>query len=310
MNGHSGAAMGSASNGGGPDTALAELGRAITRAAAALAAVPDDDEATAYQCAKALDVAFGDLTGLLRAAPRIVGLGAPSRAVGERLEQRRAELAARRGEVTAYREKLDDLSESERGLADVTAEAHRLRERVSELERAKRLASEIPGLRTQMKALEEAVAAAGAADAPEIGARIAEAADQLAALTGRQREAMGREADELVAGAEGAARELGEQRARRDAAAADLAKRESEAAQLAADHSETLPVLTAWSQADAGLANGLRAAGFGAGGSAVETVVTELNGIRQRLTDLDSSLRSLLADHVKAYEDARRVRVL
>ena len=310
MSGYSGPAAGGTSSNGGPDAALAELGRAITRAADAVVAIPDDDEATAYRCARALDAAFGDLTELLRTVPGIVRLGDPGPRISERLEQRRAELATRRSEASAYRVKLDDLAESDRSLAEVTEEAGRLRARVGELERAKRLASEIPGLRTRAKALEEAVAAVGAADAPEIGVRIAEAADQFVALTERQREVIAEEADKLVAGAQRAARELDEQRARRDAAAADRAKHENETAQLAAEHSETLPILTAWSQADADLADGLRTAGFGAGGDALHIVATELNGIRQRLADLDNSLRPMLAEHAKAYEDARRVRPL
>jgi DNA repair exonuclease SbcCD ATPase subunit len=310
MSGYSGPAVGDTFDSGGPDAALAELGRAITRAADALVAVSDDDEATAYRCARALDVAFGDLTELLRTVPGIVGLGDPGPKISQRLEQRRAELATRRSQASAYREKLDDLAESERSLAEVTEEAGRLRARISELNRAERLASEIPGLRTQARALEEAVAAADAADAPEIGVRIAQAADQFAALTERQREALGEETDKLVAGAERAARQFGEQRARRDAAVADLARHESETAQLAAEHSETLPILTAWTEADADLADGLRAAGFGAGGGALQVLTTELNGIRQRLTDLDNSLRLMLAEHAKAYEDARRVRPL
>ena len=292
------------------DAALAQLGRAITRAADALAAIPSGDEATAYRCARALDAALGDLTDLLRTVPRIAGLGDPGPRVSGRLDQRRAELATRREEAAAYRAKLDELADTERSMAEVTAEADRLRERVTELERAKRLASEIPGLRAQMKVLEEAAAAAGTADAPEIGGRIAAAAAQLTALTGRQREAIGEEADQRVADAERAAGELNEQRARRDAAAADLARRESEAAQLAAEHREMMPVLTAWSQADADLADGLSAAGLEADGNAVITVANELNGIRQRLTELDTSLQSLLAKHAKAYEDARQVRPL
>ncbi len=143
------------------DAALAQLGRAITRAAGSLAAIASNDEATAYRCARALDAALGDLTELLRTVPRIARLGDPGPKVNERLEQRRAELATRRQETAVYRQKLDDLADTERSLAEVTAEAGRLRERVSELERAKRLASEIPGLRAQMKVLEEAVAAAG-----------------------------------------------------------------------------------------------------------------------------------------------------
>jgi DNA repair exonuclease SbcCD ATPase subunit len=308
---------GTGTPGGGPDAALAELGRVITRTAEALTTIAGDDDATAYRCARALDAAFSDLAELLAAVPGIVGLGEPGRVVSERLEQRRTELATRRDEVRAYREMLDDLADSEQHLAEVTAEAGQLHERVGELERAKRLATEIPGLRTQLKALEEAVAAADAADAPQLGERIAAAADQLGALTGPQRELIGEQADELVTRAQAAARDLDEQRARRDAAAADLAKRESEAAQLAADYSDALPVLTAWSKADADLAEGLRAAGLAAGGTVLdaggtplEAVAAELEGVRERLTELDDRLRPLLADHAKAYEQTRQVRPL
>lgn len=309
MSADTGAATGGAAlAGGGPEAALVGLGRAISRAAEALAAIPGDDDVTAYKCSRALDSALGDLADLLREAPRVVGLGEPGHAVSERVEQRRAEVATRRGEITSYRERLDELAENEQDLAEVTAEASGLRERISELERAERLASEIPSLRVRMKALEESVAAAGAADAPEIGARIAEAAGQLAALTGPHREAAGESADKLIADAEQAARELDEQRARRDAAAAELAKRESDAQRMHADFGEMVPVLTAWRQADADLAEALRAGGFGAGASAAATVVSELNDIRQRLSDLDDTLRPLLADHTGAYEEARRAR--
>lgn len=306
MSGYSGAVPGS----GEPDAALAELGRAISRAANALTALPGDDDATAYRCARSLDAALPDLAELLRAVPGIAALGDPGTAVSKRLEQGRAELATRQEDIRAYRAKLDELAETERNLAELTAEASRLRERVSELERVQRLAGEIPGLRIQVQVLGEAVVAAGVADAPVIDAQIAAAARQFAALTGRQREAIGAEADTIVADAEQAARELDQQRARRDAALADLAKRESEAAQIATEHRETLPVLTAWTQADADLAEGLRAAGFGTGLSALETVTTELTGIRQRLTDLDNTLRPLLADHAEAHEKARQARPL
>jgi hypothetical protein len=294
----------------GPDAALAELGRAITRAADALAEVAGADDATAYRCARALDAAFGDLNELLRTIPGIVELGDPGAVVSKRLAERQAELAGLRAEVAVSRARLDDLAESEQLLADVTAEADQLNKRRSDLERAQSLASEIPQLRIGVRALEGSVAAAGAADAPEIGARIAEAASRLAAMTERQRDAIGVEADALVARAETTARELAEQQARRDAAAADLAKRESDAAQLAAEHRELQPVLAAWTKADADLADGLRAAGFLGSESALQSVDAELGSIRQRLTDVDNSLRSLLADHARALEDMLQIRPL
>jgi Skp family chaperone for outer membrane proteins len=223
MTGDSGISAGDASDSGGPDVALGELGRAISRAADALAALPANDTATAYRCARALDAAFGDLADLLRSVPGIVGLGDPGRKVSERLEQQRAELARRRSEIAAYRAKLDDLAETERSLAEKTAEADRLRERASELERA---------------------------------------------------------------------------------------ERESEAAQLTADHSEVISVLAAWRQADAEVVDGLQAAGYDTGGTALETVRIELNGIRDRLIDLDDRLGPLLREHARAYEEARRPRPL
>ena len=129
-------------------------------------------------------------------------------------------------------------------------------------------------------------------------------------MTERQRDAIGAEADALVARAETTARELAEQQARRDAAAADLAKRESDAAQLAAEHRELHPVLAAWTKADADLADGLRATGFLGSESALQSVDAELGSIHQRLTDVDNSLRSLLADHARALEDMLQIRPL
>jgi hypothetical protein len=294
----------------GPDAALAELGRAIARAADALAHVADDDDATAYRCARALDAAFGELNELLRTVPGIVELGDPGTVVSKRLVERQAELAARRAEVAVSRARLDGLAESEQRFADVTAEADQLKKRISDLERAQRLASEIPQLRVRLKALEESVALVGVADSPEIGARIAEAASRLAVMTELQREAIGTEAGTLVARAETMIKELAEQQTRRDAAAADLAKLESDAVQLRAEHREMQPVLAAWSKADADLADGLRTAGFPVSESALQSVDAELDSISKRLTDVDSSLRSLLADHAKAVEEALQIRPL
>lgn len=294
---------------GGPDAALAELGRAIARAAEALEQVAGDD-ATAYRCARALDAAFSNLNELLRTVPGIVELGDPGTVVSQRLAERQAELAARRAQVAESRARLDDLAESEQRLAGVIAEAEQLNQRIRDLERTQRLASEIPDLRITLKALEASVAAAGVADSLEIGARIAEAASRLAALTEPQREAIGAEADTLVAQAETKAREVAERQARRDAAAADIAKRESDASQLAADHRELQAVLAAWIKADTDLADGLRMAGFPASESALGSVEAELSSTRQRLTDVDSSLRSLLADHAKVLEEMLRIRPL
>jgi hypothetical protein len=112
----------------------------------------------------------------------------------------------------------------------------------------------------------------------------------------------------MVAAAQTAARELDELRARRDAAASDLAARESGTAQLAAELSAMLPVLAAWSTADQDLVEGLRATGFAADGSALDHVRNDLADIKRRLTGLDEVLGPLLAAHAQAYEEARKVR--
>jgi hypothetical protein len=226
----SGEAMSGVSGGDAPDAVLAELGRAISRAADALAEVSPDDNAAAHRCAKALDAAFGDLTELLRAMPWIVGIGAPGHVVSQSLEHSRAELAARRSEVAAYRRNLEELEASQQSLAELRAESGSLRDRIRDLA------------------------------------------------------------------------------SRNEVVSADLAQHEVEVAQLAAEHQERLSVLAAWSQADADVANGLRAAGFGASGSALEIVTAELNDVRQRLATLDDTLGQLLADHALAYEETRQTR--
>jgi hypothetical protein len=309
--------------------ALRALADAIGETSRVLPFVEDDD-VTAYQCSRALDSAFADLRALLETVPALVGLGDPGRVVSERLERHRTELAARRADIAAHRVRLDELAGSERDLADVTAEADWLRDRVAELERANRMAEELPGLRARADALEEAVAAADAADAPDVSERIGRAAREFAALTERQREAAETETAQLIAEAEETARAVAELRARAKAAAAEMAAREDEARQLKAEHGETLRLLSAWHQADADLAAALHAAGLpsdrlasdppapggaNAGGldrdtSPLRTVRAELTEISERLTRLDEALRPLLIDHAKAYEQARRPRSL
>lgn len=313
-------------------SALRALGDAISEASRVLPFVEDDD-ATAYQCSRALDSAFTDLRALLETVPALVGLGDPGRVVSERLERNRTELAARRADIAAHRARLDELAGSERDLADVTAEADWLRDRVVELERANRMAEELPGLRARTDALEAAVAVADAADAPAVSERIGRAAREFAALTERQREAAEVDTGQLVAEAEETARAVAELQARAKDAAAEMTTREDEARQLQAEHGETLRLLSAWRQADADLADALHAAapspdrpnadgpgssapdisdagGLDRDASPLRTVQAELTEISERLTRLDEALRPLLIDHAKAYEQARRPRSL
>jgi chromosome segregation ATPase len=291
--------------------ALAELGRAITATSRALLAIPGDDAATAFRCARPLDTALADLASLLVTVPKITGLGAPAQKVRERLDQSRADLTAKRADVASYRVTLDQFAQTEEELAEVSAEARELSDRITTLERQKKMVAEIPGLRAMVRTLEADIAALDAADAPEVSDRLATAVERLTSLTAHQRAVMSDKAADMVARAETAASELAGLRARADTAAADVARHESDAAALMAEHGDTLSMLAAWAKADLDLAEGMRKAFPTTGQTAESTldrVRTELGAITHRLTELDDILGPLLAAHSRAYEQARQAR--
>jgi hypothetical protein len=294
----------------GPDDALAELGRAVAHAAQALKVMPRDDDLAAYRYVTGLDEALRSLAGLLRAASGIVEF-ADAPTVSSRLAAYRAELGVQRGRVETARGELDSLREVEKGVTQEAAEAERLRRRVDDIETAQRMAAELPRLRTRLRELEGALAdAAQVADATDVAAKLGQAAERLGMLSARQLDVLGERTRELIAQAQAASRELGEQRARRDAAAADLAERGEQARQLQDALDQLLPSLIAWRQADADLADGLRRAGLDVDTSPLETVRAELADLGQRMSALDDQLRLVLAKHAQAYDEARRIRNL
>jgi hypothetical protein len=213
--------------------------------------------------------------------------------------------------VETARGELDSLREVEKGVTQEAAEAERLRRRVDDIETAQRMAAELPRLRTRLRELEGALAdAAQVADATDVAAKLGQAAERLGMLSARQLDVLGERTRELIAQAQAASRELGEQRARRDAAAADLAERGEQARQLQDALDQLLPSLIAWRQADADLADGLRRAGLDVDTSPLETVRAELADLGQRMSALDDQLRLVLAKHAQAYDEARRIRNL
>jgi DNA repair exonuclease SbcCD ATPase subunit len=287
---------------------LAELGEAITAASAALLAIPDDDRRTAYLCAEPLDAALTGLTALLEAAPEITGLGAPKSRVRESLDHSREELSTMRAEVAAHRAVLDQLMETQEQFADASIEARELRDRIAALERVKHSVAEIPALREAAAGLEADVAALDAADATAVAERLASAVERLALLSEQQRSALSDDAGAMIVRAESAASELSDLRARADAAAAETARHEDEAAQLKAAHGDTLAVLAAWSRADLDLADGMRQTIPGTSDNPTRSLLGELDGITQRLRELDGVLGPLLDVHASAYEEARKTR--
>jgi chromosome segregation ATPase len=288
--------------------AVEELGRAITGASAALRAIPGEDRKTVILCAGSLDSALADLLSLLETVPVISGVGRLGEKTRESLDRSRAELSGKRAEVASYRAALSHHAETEQQLAESSAEAEGLRDQIVSRERAQRSAQELPGLRRRLRELETAAAALDAADAPEISARLAAATELVAALTEQQRAALSDEAEAVVTRAEAAATELADLRARADRAAADVVSHESDTAQLKAEHETTLTMLVAWGKADGELVDGMRAAIPSAAGSPLDSLRAELSGTAARLTELDAALGPLLAEHDRAYQEARRIR--
>ena len=292
----------------GAAVAARELGAAVDRLATALRAIPADAEAAAYDSLRDLNEALSGLAGLLGEVPRIVGLGDPAPAVERRLEQSQAELVARQADIALYRKALDGLAATEKDLDEVTAQARALRERVTELEAAKQTAGEIPQLRSMVQALEEDIAELDATDGVDVIARVITASERLATMTDSQRVTAGEKAAGLSARAEAVAKELRELQDRADTATADLARRENDAEQLKTAHSDTLSMLAAWTKADLDVANGLRTVLLSTADTPLQAVQGELDGMQQRLAQLDEVLGPLLAAQTQAYEQARQVR--
>lgn len=289
------------------DAALAGLRGAVARAAQALAALPADDDLAAYRYVTDLDETLRPMADLLRAVAGIVAIADVAPALGRRLAEQQAELARRRGEVERAQATLDALHGVEHDLTATAAEADRLRGRIGELEKARRMAGEIPALRSALRELENSVSAATAAETAQVAARLRTAAERFGRLTEGQLAVLDGQVRELIAGARAAAAELDQQRTRRDATKTELAEREEQAKELREELERLLPGLAARRQADADLVNGLRRAGLEAGPSPLEAVQAELDDLSQRISALEEKLRPLFADHVRAYHETRRV---
>ncbi len=294
----------------GPEAALAELRRATALVTSAFAAAPVTDDVAAFGCVVQLDQALGQLSDVLRIVPGIVEMAAAGDPVNERLSRYQAELSRRQAEVAAAHADLGKLRDLEQEVEKTEAERNRLRDRIDELEHAHRIAAELPSLRLRLQALQAAVAGIDAADARDVTDMLVHAVGHLHAMTEQQRAVLGEQARSLIADAESAGQALGQERARRDAAAAELAVRSEEAKQVTAVLEEKLAILKAWHQADADLAEALNATGIPAASSALQRVRAELSALERRVAELDGQLRPVLAEHARAYEEATKTRSL
>ncbi len=290
------------------EVALADFLRAATLAATALADSPVQDDVAAFGCIVLIDKALGQLTSLLGTVPHLAELAGAGDQVHEQLARYQADLARQQAEVAAARTELEALRDLAHEVADTKAERDQLGGRIDELEHAQQIAAELPALRSRLRELEAATADIDVAEASAVTASLARAAGHLQAITERQRAVLGDQTSRSIAAAEAASKSLEQERTRADQAEAELAARTKEAEQVTAELERGLGVLTAWHQADASLADSLSAAGLPPGASTLPRIRAELSAIEQRLSDLDGQLRPALAEHARAYQEARSIR--
>lgn len=302
----------------GPVAAPAVLRLAAEWAALSLRALAagTGDDVAAFQAVVALDDALDALGAVGRAVPALVEAASPGRPVEEHLRERHAELAAARERLAEDRAVLDELGQAEDELAEHAAEHDRLRDRVAELRRLRRLADEVDDLRAQHRTLtEEAAARTGPAQEAERAAGAA--ARELLRLTREQLALLDPQVRQAVEDASEAGGELADLRERLDGAQerietsrAELTEAVQGFERLRGRHEEVLGPLRAYRRADRELAAALASA-LGGGGpslvkeSGLDRAGRELEAVEERLTAIDDVLSRVLADHVRAHEQAR-----
>jgi chromosome segregation ATPase len=289
--------------------ALTALGSAIASAVESLAVGVGQDRLAAFQCVDAIKKALPLLGDLLDLVPGLVQLASPGRTVSERLADGNARLASQHAELETAWAQLQALTAVEDQVQEAAAETSRLQARIDEIERTQRLAQDLPVLRAQLEALEEASADATDGDEAQVAERLTAGARRLLTLTERQRALLGTETDKMI-GDLGAAQEaLAAERSRAGELRTELATRIAEAEQLRNEHERNLPALVAYRQADQDLADGLgAAAAVGRSGSGLERVRAALGDIARQLADVDRNLKPLVEDHAQAYVDSRQIR--
>jgi DNA repair exonuclease SbcCD ATPase subunit len=292
----------------GQEAALAEFLRAGTLAAAALADSPVQDDVIAFGCIVLIDKVLDRLTSLLGIIPHLVEIAGAGDPAHQQLARYQADLARQQAEVAAARTELEALRDLEQEVAETKTEREQLRGRIDELEHAQQIAAELPALRSRLQELEAATADIDVAEASTITAGLTRAAGHLHAITEQQRAVLGEQTSRFISAAETASESLAQEQTRADQAEAELATRTIEAEQVTAELERGLGVLTAWHQADAALADSLSAAGLPPGLSALRRIRTALSAIEQRLSELDGQLRPALAEHARAYQQARSIR--
>ncbi|GAA1592430.1 hypothetical protein GCM10009678_88320 [Actinomadura kijaniata] len=270
------------------------------------------DDVAAFRAVAGLDDALEAVARLAEAAPALVRAAAPGRPVAEHLDARRAALARAREILARDRADLAELGAAERDLTAAAAEHDRLRDRVAELRRLRDLAGALDALRAQHAALTAGLAAladpveqAERAVEKDAGALLRLTEEQLDLLRPRVRRAL-EEADAGNAELAGLRSRLAEAEERVEADRAALAGAAEGFEKLRERHERVLRPLRAYQRADEDLARGLGSSPL-AGDSGLDLAARELEAVDRRLTEVDELLTTALAEHARAYEEARAV---
>jgi hypothetical protein len=309
----------------GPTTPLRVLRAAANWGAGTVLVDACADDLVALECVIALDDAMPQLAALIGQAPQLVKLAAPGGDVADRLAAVGADLIRAQSALAADRAALAAGSDVLTRLAEVEAERDRLRADLDRLERARLIERELPALRDRLAELTSSLSQTQAepyleAPADEVIGGLVAAARRLLALTEEQRSLLDVGNDGLLNSVEAAATAAAQALARRDEIAAELQTRQDEAAELRLEGDRTLPALRAIRQADEELAAGIALSGLPGTTPAdaaedlppspLARVRGELAEIGRRLDGAEGVLRPLLRQHLRAYQEATKVRGL
>ncbi|MFC6880232.1 MULTISPECIES: hypothetical protein [Actinomadura] len=299
----------------GPLAALTVLRLAADWASQTLGDACGGDDVLAFQAVAALDDALTGVGSLERAVPALVEAASPGAPVHEHLRERQAVLARTREELASDRTALETLGATERDLAEQVAEHDRLRDRVAELRRLRRLADEVDDLHAQHDALRAEIDAM-APTAEQAERAVADASDRLLHLTEEQLARLAPDVRRALEDADAAHTELAELRAQRagaeeriEADRAELASASEGFESLRRRHEEVLNPLRAYQQADRELATAL-ARDEGPSltkESGLARAQNALDEVEQRLNDVDDILGRVMAEHARVHEEAHTV---
>ncbi|ARZ71968.1 hypothetical protein SMD11_6392 [Streptomyces albireticuli] len=248
-----------------------------------------------------LDDALTEAEGVSRAAGPLLAAARPGPSTEAYLRDRERELGEVKRRTAAARADFDSLAEAEEELRGRLAEHAALRERVAELRRLERLIEALDALAGQRAAVAERLAfLRSRADGTEEA--VAEGCAELLRLTQDQLALLAPRARTALEAAAAAQAELAFEEGRLACSEARLATVSARLAEVGVLHRERVAALSARTRADRELADALAslpepwkgAYAGGGDGTAPERARALLDGVEERLRDVEEALRRAL----------------